>query len=624
MYSRVSPNDWKDKSLYDLAEWKNGLAFKNIKFSDSGMPVIKIAELKAGIGAQTKFTHDKFDSSVLVSEGDMLFSWSGNPDTSIDVFLWEGNPGWLNQHIFKVTPADNVDFDFLFFKLMWLKPRFAAIARDKQTTGLGHVTKQNMRDLRVGIPSPDEQKKIVDAIKPFHDKIRLNRQMNAKLEAMAQAIFKDWFVDFGPTVRKSEGETDSVKILGGLIPDPANAANIVALFPDSFNDHGLPQGWATQTLRDILDLNYGKSLPKKTRVAGEFPVYGSGGVTGSHNDFLVTGPSIIIGRKGTVGSLYWEPNNFFPIDTVFYVVPKNAYTLSFIWPLLQTLGLNKMNTDAAVPGLNRNNAYRLEIPKPSNEVLQAFEKIVFPLRQKIDAIDKENQTLAETRDYLLPKLMSGEVRVGEAAPAATETSNVVTMGGDLFDRKVLPADKDLERDSAIVAGVVLALQKDTEVVGNVKYQKGCYFVYRRMGYSTRDFDRKAAGPYSRKIVEGGHARAVSQNYIRFKSDPNYPGNLPARNIRTANALANQYKLGDALAWVRQHLSGKNRSELELWATVDYAMVALRNRRMTPTADSVMDYIRNEPEWAAKLKKANFTKPKINAAIAELNKAFPNG
>lgn len=89
------------------------------------------------------------------------------------------------------------------------------------------------------------------------------------------------------------------------------------------------------------------------------PVYGSGGITGFHNGHLVDGPGIIIGRKGTVGSLYWEDQPFYPIDTVFYVMPKMQ--LTYCYYVLQTLGLERMNTDAAVPGLNRNNVYWLSV-----------------------------------------------------------------------------------------------------------------------------------------------------------------------------------------------------------------------------------------------------------------------
>ena len=97
LYHPIFPHHWKRQALYSLAEWVNGLAFRNIQFSESGLPVIKIAEIKGGISAQTKFTQQSFDESVRVNPGDMLFSWSGQPETSIDVFWWNGPEGWLNQ-----------------------------------------------------------------------------------------------------------------------------------------------------------------------------------------------------------------------------------------------------------------------------------------------------------------------------------------------------------------------------------------------------------------------------------------------------------------------------------------------------------------------------------------------
>ena len=137
MYECVSPDHWQESNVFNLAHWKNGLAFKNIDFSEAGRPVIKIAELKNGVTSQTARTMAEYDPSVFVRPGDMLFSWSGNPDTSIDVFRWAGEEGWLNQHIFKVTPSKEVSGDFLFLLLKWLKPRFARDCQKQTDHRLG-------------------------------------------------------------------------------------------------------------------------------------------------------------------------------------------------------------------------------------------------------------------------------------------------------------------------------------------------------------------------------------------------------------------------------------------------------------------------------------------------------
>jgi type I restriction enzyme S subunit len=100
----LRPRGWLPKSVYDCATFINGVAFKNVQFSadGSGLPVVKIAELKDGISKQTKFTNDELAPKYKIRDGEILFSWSGSPDTSIDTFLWSGGDGWLNQHIFKV------------------------------------------------------------------------------------------------------------------------------------------------------------------------------------------------------------------------------------------------------------------------------------------------------------------------------------------------------------------------------------------------------------------------------------------------------------------------------------------------------------------------------------------
>ncbi len=119
-----------------------------------------------------------------------------------------------------------------------------------------------------------------------------------------------------------------------------------------------------------------------------------------------------------MGTLYWEDQGFFPIDTTFYVEPAAELGLHYLFELLNTLGLETMNTDAAVPGLNRDNAYRLEVVVPPTVVSQCFDQYVKSLRDLISHTSAESAKLATLRDYLLPRLLSGRVRAGEFLIAA--------------------------------------------------------------------------------------------------------------------------------------------------------------------------------------------------------------
>ena len=164
----------KRYSLYELATWKNGLAFRKTDFSDSGRPIIKIAELNNGVNSNTSYTNGNFGDEVSLHWDDILFSWSGNPQTSIDVFRYRLKDGWLNQHIFKVTPKkDLVSKDYFYYVLKFLKPVFTKIASNKQTTGLGHVTITDLKRLNLIIPEIKLQNKIACILK-VNCKLNLN------------------------------------------------------------------------------------------------------------------------------------------------------------------------------------------------------------------------------------------------------------------------------------------------------------------------------------------------------------------------------------------------------------------------------------------------------------------
>ncbi|WP_431968961.1 restriction endonuclease subunit S [Actinacidiphila sp. bgisy160] len=169
------------------------------------------------------------------------------------------------------------------------------------------------------------------------------------------------------------------------------------------------------TVGDVIDLKYGKALPAARRVAGNIPVFGSGGVNGHHNESLVSGPGVIVGRKGTVGAVYWSQVDFFPIDTTFYVACKSGRTsLEYMYFALGSLGLEHMNSDSAVPGLNRDRALSLPLRIPAAPVMAAFTTEVRSLFQLQRSREEENRMLSTLRDTLLPQLMSGRLRVKDA------------------------------------------------------------------------------------------------------------------------------------------------------------------------------------------------------------------
>ena len=351
---------------------------------------------------------------------------------------------WVNNHAHIVTGSDEVTTEYLHYFL-----QNADIQSYLTGAVMPKLTQGNLNRIPVRYPDPGYQKLIVQVLEGLDNKIDLNRRINQTLEAMAQAIFKSWFVDFDPVkakiAAKQEGR-DPLRAAMSAISGKSDAeldalapeqyeklAATAALFPEEMEDAAkgsanaasagsagaaselgeIPKGWATQRVGNVLELVYGKALKSTDRQEGSVPVYGSGGITGYHNTPLVPHGSIIVGRKGTVGSLYWEDEPFFPIDTTYYVRPLTV-PLTYCYYAMQTLGLEKMNTDAAVPGLNRENVYRLELVQPDPPVLQKFDSEVLTLRKTIRTNSDSSKALANLRDTLLPKLLSGELSVTEA------------------------------------------------------------------------------------------------------------------------------------------------------------------------------------------------------------------
>lgn len=156
-------------------------------------------------------------------------------------------------------------------------------------------------------------------------------------------------------------------------------------------------GWRNSKLIDEFKLEYGKSLPERNRVDGNIAVYGSGGVVGSHNEAFIKEKGIIVGRKGSIGTVYYSSVPFFPIDTVFYLDKKSVKSneLKFIYYFLKSCGLESLNSDAAVPGLNRNwvhslkaNIPPLPIQKKIAAVLSAYDDLIENNNRRIEILEK--------------------------------------------------------------------------------------------------------------------------------------------------------------------------------------------------------------------------------------------
>lgn len=209
------------------------------------------------------------------------------------------------------------------------------------------------------------------------------------------------------------------EVLGALGGKIATNRHVLAI-TDNLLKTKARQLWSVQdrtNLGTLLRLHYGKALPVAHRQGGDVTVVGSGGVVGAHNAQLVGGPCIVLGRKGSVGETYWIDGPAFPIDTTYWVEPTAA-PLSYLYFLLKSIDFASMSSDSAVPGLNRERAYAVEVPAVSSKSMGRFEQEARAVIALQEALRVENQLLQTTFDELLPPLMSGKIMIKTAEDRA--------------------------------------------------------------------------------------------------------------------------------------------------------------------------------------------------------------
>ncbi|WP_386166749.1 restriction endonuclease subunit S [Sulfitobacter pontiacus] len=184
------PKGWTEEPIIEQSDWVNGAAYKNMHFARTpgALPVVKIAELKAGVTGNTKYTATDLGNKFRIGRGDLLFSWSGNPDTSIDAFIWALGDAWLNQHIFAVRPNGKLSKAVLFSMLKFYMPEFAEIARNKQTTGLGHITRKDLEAFPVRIAPSEVLAVFEEEIEPLFERYCLTLYETQTLATLRDSL----------------------------------------------------------------------------------------------------------------------------------------------------------------------------------------------------------------------------------------------------------------------------------------------------------------------------------------------------------------------------------------------------------------------------------------------------
>lgn len=334
----------------------------------------------------------------------------------------------LGQRMVLIRPRADLDTRFLRF---WLNSPILHrhIMGFRDGTVAERLNMPTIRGLPVPITPLSEQCAIAATLGALDDKVDINREMNTTLEAMARALFKDWFINFGPTRAKMEGR------------EPYLAPDLWALFPDKLDEDGKPEGWATSTIGDEVRV-VGGSTPSTKE-----PEFWDGGINwATPKDLSMLAAPVLLETSRTIteAALTKISSGLLPVGTVLlssrapigYLVISEipvainqgfigmicsrrvSNVFSWLWTLENMGAILAKANGSTFQEISKGNFRSLPVVVSPGPILKAFDAIAEPLYQHIVRNERETRTLAQTRDLLLPKLMSGEISLKDAETAA--------------------------------------------------------------------------------------------------------------------------------------------------------------------------------------------------------------
>lgn len=420
--------EWHLTTLGEHVELLTGFPFKSQDFAESGVRLARGDNVKRGHfewGENTKYWHSVTPelSRFLLLEKDVLIGMDGSRVGENWARVKSSDlPCLLVQRVARLRARDGLDQGYLWQLIA--NPDFVRFIKANRTgTSIPHISGPQIKTFQILLPDLPTQKAIAATLGALEAKIELAKAMITTLEETARALFQSWFIDFHPVHAKAEGR------------DPALPADIAALFPDSFGQDGLPEGWTNGTPIDIADVNPTTSIERDRPVSyidmAALPQSGSristqasrqagSGARFRNGDTLVARitPCLENGKTALVdclrdGEVAWGSTEFIvlrPKDGVPSALPyltarHESFREHMIASMSGTSGRQRVPAEAVA---------RWSFAIASPEILARFGRAVDPMFKKITELGEQSELLSELRDTLLPELISGRLRVAEA------------------------------------------------------------------------------------------------------------------------------------------------------------------------------------------------------------------
>ena len=363
--------NWKEieikDGLIDIIDYRGFTPPK----SESGIPLISAATVKKGKldFSKKSFINEedyiKYGTRGFIEPGDVIITTEA-PAGEV-ALLPEDKIYQLSRRVMALrTDIHKLNNKFLFYTLLNPRNKAELLMANRGTT-VPRVLKTDITEFEIQLPDLPEQKAIAEVLSSLDDKIDLLHRQNKTLEAMAETLFRQWFVE----------EAD--------------------------------ESWEEGYLSDLIEVKYGKD--HKKLLDGNIPVYGSGGIMRYAEKALYEKESVLIPRKGSLNNVIYINKPFWTVDTMFYTIMKRPNIAKFIFQFVKKIDLAAMNVGSAVPSMTTKVLNSMPLMIPDDGFFERFEQSITPWYDKIESNTKQIQTLTNLRDTLLPKLMSGEVRV---------------------------------------------------------------------------------------------------------------------------------------------------------------------------------------------------------------------
>jgi type I restriction enzyme S subunit len=383
------PKDWEVTTLKDASLLITDGSHFSPKHQENGYPLATVANMRENaIDVDSCYRISREDYERLVESGD-------KPGINDVLFSKDGTVGQclvFNQKVdlivlssIAIIRPDQRKVDPHFLKHMLQSGSvLGRIVGSKTGTAIRRIILRDLSSTRIALPKKlEEQRGVVGVLGVVDSAIGLVDRVIWKTERLKKGLMQT-------LLTRGIGHTEYKDTPIGKTP----------------------KTWQILQVGDLFSLEYGKGLPDRKRIPGPYPVVGSNGVIGHHNQALVKGPGIVVGRKGTIGAVSWIDEDFWPIDTTYYVKLKTTnMSLKWLFHALAYLNPARFHLADVVPGLKRELVYSLKIGFPSLPEQEKIADVLSTIDRKLDLERKEKSRLERVKRGLMDLLLTGKVRV---------------------------------------------------------------------------------------------------------------------------------------------------------------------------------------------------------------------